>query len=76
MWQEKDNKLICDLTFKDFKEAIAFIVQVSLLAEKHNHHPVMHNLYNTVSLELCTHDLGNTISNKDLLLAKEIESII
>ena len=45
-------------------------------AERMNHHPNWSNVYNTVVIELCTHEAGNTITEKDKQLADIIDSLI
>jgi len=40
-----------------------------------NHHPEWFNVYNTVRIELQTHDVGG-ISESDLKLAKLINSLL
>ena len=73
MWTEKNNALIGEFVFTDFKEAFAFMTQVAIEAECMNHHPEWSNVYNKVSIKLTTHDAGNTITEKDKKLAKKIE---
>lgn len=75
MWIEKNNKLSKTFKFSDFQEAFAFMTRVAFLAEKHNHHPNWSNVYNTVEIELTTHDAGNTVTEKDRKLAKAIDQI-
>ncbi|MFN3996772.1 4a-hydroxytetrahydrobiopterin dehydratase [Algoriphagus sp.] len=75
MWVEKNNKLTKTFKFSDFQEAFAFMTRVAFLAEKHNHHPNWSNVYNTVEIELTTHDEGNTVTEKDRKLAKAINKI-
>lgn len=75
MWEERDNKLCKTFKFNDFVEAFSFMTRVAFLAEKHNHHPNWSNVYNTVTIELTTHDAGNTITEKDRSLANEINLI-
>ncbi|MCD8528783.1 MAG: 4a-hydroxytetrahydrobiopterin dehydratase [Chitinophagales bacterium] len=75
MWQEQNNKLRKEFTFNNFQEAFAFMTRVAFLAEAANHHPNWSNVYNTVVIELTTHDAGNTITEKDWELAKEIDAI-
>ncbi|GHA64974.1 4a-hydroxytetrahydrobiopterin dehydratase [Pontibacter akesuensis] len=75
MWKEEDNKLTCKLTFKDFKQALAFMNEVGKVAEEMNHHPWWSNVYNKVEIELTTHDAGNTVTKLDHKLAKRIEEI-
>lgn len=74
-WQEKNNRLKKEFTFNDFQEAFAFMTRVAFLAEAHNHHPNWSNVYNTVTIELTTHDAGNTVTEKDYSLAKAIDAI-
>jgi 4a-hydroxytetrahydrobiopterin dehydratase len=73
MWKEVDNKLHKIYQFKDFSAAFAFMTRVALLAEKHNHHPTWTNTYNKVEIWLSTHDAGNIVTQKDRLLADEID---
>jgi 4a-hydroxytetrahydrobiopterin dehydratase len=75
MWQEEDNKLKRSLTFKDFKQAMAFMNAVAEVAEEMDHHPWWSNVYNKVDMELYTHDAGNTVTQRDHKLAKRIDEI-
>lgn len=61
--------------FKNFNQALAFIVQVGLLAEQRNHHPELFNVYNKVTIRLTTHD-ANGVTNKDFELAQAIEKLL
>jgi len=76
MWKEENNTLKRTLEFKDFTEAFGFMAKVAIVAEKMGHHPNWSNVYNKVSFELTTHDKGNTITEKDRKLAKEIDKLI
>lgn len=76
MWVEENNRLKKTFKFSNFQEAFAFMTRVAFLAEKHNHHPNWSNVYNTVEIELTTHDAGNTITEKDHKLAKAIDKIL
>ncbi|UZD21688.1 4a-hydroxytetrahydrobiopterin dehydratase [Algoriphagus halophytocola] len=75
MWTEKDNKLSKTFKFGDFQEAFAFMTRVAFLAEAHQHHPNWSNVYNTVEIELTTHDQGNTVTEKDRKLAEAIDEL-
>ena len=75
MWTETDNKLQITLKFKDFMEAFAFMTEVAFHAEKQNHHPNWSNVWNTVEIQLTTHDAGNIVTEKDRKLAKTITEI-
>jgi 4a-hydroxytetrahydrobiopterin dehydratase len=76
MWQQTDHQLYRKFTFKDFVEAFGFMTKVALLAEKSNHHPAWKNEWNTVEIWLTTHDAGHTVTEKDLSLSREIDSLI
>lgn len=75
-WEKKNNALVRTERFKDFSEALAFIVRIGLLAEQSDHHPTITNTYNVVSLLLTTHDQGNTITEKDYDLAEKINAVL
>lgn len=76
MWVEENNRLTRTFRFKDFTEAFGFMTKVALLAEKMDHHPFWTNVYNTVTIELNTHDAGNIVTDKDRTLAKAIDQLI
>lgn len=64
-----------DFKFADFNEAWGFMTRVALLAEKLDHHPDWSNVYNTVRIELSTHDVGG-LSDNDLKLAQAINKLL
>jgi len=74
-WEEKDNKLYRSFSFNDFSEAFAFMTRVAILAEQQNHHPTWTNTWNKVEIWLCTHDAGNTVTDKDKTLAAAIDKL-
>ena len=75
MWQETNNQLKRSFKFKNFVDAFAFMTKVAFAAEKLNHHPNWSNVYNQVDIVLTTHDVGNTVTEKDWQLAKKIDEI-
>ncbi|TAM99373.1 MAG: 4a-hydroxytetrahydrobiopterin dehydratase [Chitinophagaceae bacterium] len=75
MWKEENNQLTRTFEFKDFREAMAFMVRVAFIADSMDHHPEWSNVYNKVSIKLSTHDAGNKVTDKDRKLAKEIDNI-
>ena len=75
-WRVVDNCLCRDFEFADFSAAFAFMTRVALLAEQSEHHPNWANIYNKVSIQLTTHDAGNTVTSKDYGLALGINQIV
>ena len=74
-WSVDGEKLRSDFQFRDFVEAFGFMSQVALLAEARNHHPNWSNVYNRVTIELTTHDLGG-LSTLDTELAIAIDRLL
>ena len=56
-------------------EAWGFMSRVALVAEKMNHHPEWFNVWNTVRIDLTTHEVGG-LSNFDVELATEINALV
>jgi 4a-hydroxytetrahydrobiopterin dehydratase len=73
-WKIVDGKLHKAIEFSSFVQAFGFMTQVAIEAEKMNHHPEWHNVYNKVTIDLVTHDIGG-ISNFDFRLARAIDAI-
>ena len=75
-WEVVDEKkLVKKFSFEDFTAALVFVNKVAELAEDMGHHPDIHIVsYNTVILELSTHETGG-ISDKDYVLAEKIEAL-
>jgi len=74
-WSHQDDHLTREFKFADFSEALGFIVRVGLLAEQHNHHPEIFNVYRTVKISLNTHDAGGKVTGKDADLANAIQKL-
>ncbi|GAB5553706.1 MAG: hypothetical protein Sapg2KO_32970 [Saprospiraceae bacterium] len=75
MWKEADNKLSATFKFNNFIQAFAFMTEVAFHAEKQGHHPEWSNVYNTVKIDLSTHDAGNIVTEKDQDLAAAITEV-
>ena len=73
-WKFNNNGIEKNFKFLDFTQALGFIVQVGVKAEKESHHPELFNVYNKVTIRLTTHD-ANGVTDKDIALAKAIEKI-
>jgi len=73
-WSILDGKLHKEFSFGNFVEAFGFMAKGALVAEAMNHHPDWANVYNKVTVNLSTHDLGG-ISNLDFSLAEKFEAL-
>ncbi|MDD9939762.1 MAG: 4a-hydroxytetrahydrobiopterin dehydratase [Myxococcales bacterium] len=74
-WSMVAGKLQREFLFEDFVEAFGFMSRVALIAESMDHHPDLHNVYNRVTLQLHTHDVGG-ISELDFELAARIDRLL
>lgn len=75
-WVPEKAGLTKSFEFKDFSEAFAFMTRVAMLAEQQDHHPTWSNTYNRVHICLCTHSAGNSITQKDYILAAAIDALL
>ena len=75
-WRAVDGRdaLQKTFTFKDFSEAMGFMVRAGFLAEKLNHHPEWSNVYNRVEVVLTTHDAGG-VTALDVKLAAAMDAL-
>jgi 4a-hydroxytetrahydrobiopterin dehydratase len=74
-WELKDDKLTKLFKFKNFREAMTFLMRLAFEAEAMNHHPEIENVYNKVRLSLTTHDAGNKVTEQDVALARQVENL-
>jgi len=73
-WELVGGKLHKAFRFGSFVQAFGFMTSVALVAEAMNHHPDWSNVYNRVTIDLNTHDVGG-ISALHFTLAKRIDEI-
>ncbi|MEX2654007.1 MAG: 4a-hydroxytetrahydrobiopterin dehydratase [Acidimicrobiia bacterium] len=73
-WELDGEVLRRTFEFGDFVEAMGFVTQVALLAEKARHHPDIDIRWNRVTLALTTHD-ADGLTEKDIALAGKIDAI-
>jgi 4a-hydroxytetrahydrobiopterin dehydratase len=74
-WQFNSEGIEKKFQFKNFTEALGFIVKVGVVSEKMNHHPELFNVYNKVNIRLTTHDASG-VTDKDIKLASEIDVLL
>jgi 4a-hydroxytetrahydrobiopterin dehydratase len=74
-WEVIDGKLHRELVFADFAEAFAFMTRVAAAAERADHHPDWSNSWNTVTIDLTSHDVGG-LTARDVVLAEAINELV
>lgn len=74
-WKLKGKEIWRVFKFRNFIEAMWFVTRIAAVAEKSNHHPDILIRYNTVQLNLTTHDEGG-LTEKDFNLANKINNLM
>ena len=73
-WKVINEKLHKDFQFENFNQTFGFMTRAAMEIEKINHHPEWFNVYNKLSVDLMTHDVGG-ITKNDIELAKILNSL-
>lgn len=73
-WKLKGGKLHREYKFADFVAAFGFMTGAALVAQSMEHHPEWFNVWNTVRIDLATHDAGG-ITALDVKLAQAMEEL-
>jgi 4a-hydroxytetrahydrobiopterin dehydratase len=73
-WELIDGKIIKSFQFSSFMDAIEFVNKIANVAEKADHHPIITINWKTVKISLKSFDV-NSITTRDISLAKEIEEL-
>src|ERR1700690_2873675 len=71
-WKLAGGKLHREYKFADFVTAFAFMTGAALVAQRMDHHPEWFNVWNTVRIDLQTHDAGG-VTVLDVQLAQQME---
>jgi len=73
-WKSEGGKLHREYKFADFVAAFSFMTGAALIAQGMDHHPEWFNVWNTVRIDLATHDAGG-ITALDVKLAHSMEEL-
>jgi len=73
-WKLDGDAIRKEWQFRDFTEAMVFINKIADLAEQHDHHPEIFNVYNKVVLKFSTHD-AEGLTLRDFKIAAEIDKL-
>ncbi|RNC88617.1 MAG: 4a-hydroxytetrahydrobiopterin dehydratase [Allomuricauda sp.] len=74
-WSYQNGSIVKVFKFKDFRETFATMTRIAFECEAQNHHPDWENVYNTLTINLNTHDAGG-VTKKDFRLAGAIEQLV
>jgi 4a-hydroxytetrahydrobiopterin dehydratase len=72
-WDYEDNKISKEFAFESFLGALGFINKIAPFFEAKDHHPDIHIFYEKVLFELTRHSVGGKVTERDFLVAQEIE---
>ena len=73
-WVYNNGYLEREIEFSKYKDSIEFINKVAIIAEIQDHHPKLTSNFNSLLIQLTTHDVKG-ISQKDFQLAKAINTL-
>jgi 4a-hydroxytetrahydrobiopterin dehydratase len=73
-WKLEGGKLHREYKFADFVAAFGFMTGAALVAQALDHHPEWSNVWNTVRIDLTTHDAGG-VTELDVELAHSMEEL-
>jgi 4a-hydroxytetrahydrobiopterin dehydratase len=73
-WERRGGALFRVFKFPDYGEALAFLVQVGVAAEKRDHHPEMLLGWGRVEVTWSTHDAGG-ITPLDIEMAERTDRL-
>lgn len=74
-WDQTEDRFHRAFSFDDFTDAFAFMTRVAAEAERLDHHPDWSNSWNTVTIDLVSHDVGG-LTDRDVALAEAINGVI
>lgn len=74
-WQHDPvrDALVRSFVFDDFGRAFAFMTEVALASERHDHHPTWTNTWNRVEVAWSSHDVKG-LSRRDVLMARATDA--
>jgi 4a-hydroxytetrahydrobiopterin dehydratase len=75
-WNNSGSKLSRKFEFKGFLKTMSFVNAVAWEANRLMHHPDMEVTFNSCTINITTHDEGNTLTDKDFGLAQAIDQLL
>lgn len=74
-WIESGSAIEREFTFSSYLDGARFAARVAEKAEEVAHHPDIVIGYKKVKIMTTTHDQGDTVTQKDIDLANEIDTL-
>jgi len=74
-WEMVDEHLHREFTYANFADAWAFMNRVAPIAEELDHHPNWSNVWNSVVIDITSHDSGGP-TERCFALAKGIDGVV
>lgn len=74
-WVYANNKISKEFKFADFMGSLDFVNALAPFCEKIDHHPDTHIFYSKILFELQRFDIGGKVTDKDFMVAEEIERL-
>ena len=72
-WTFSNDRIFKEFKFNDFTDSLLFVNKMAPIFEENAPHPATHIMYNRVLFELQRYDSGGKVTDRDLLIASEIE---
>lgn len=73
-WSGDDRAIAATFSFDSYEAGMAFAVQVSLVAQRIDHHPELLVAWRRVTVTFSTHDAGG-VTARDLAAAHAVDEI-
>jgi len=73
-WSLLAGKLHREFKFRDFVEAVGFMMSAALVIQEMDHHPEWFNVYTTVRVDLVTH-AASGVTAADVKLATKLNEL-
>ena len=74
-WEHVSDSIKKKFLFDSYLAGVDFIKKCAKIAEDFQHHPEITLRYKSVEVYYTTHDVGNNVSMKDIVCAKEVNNI-
>lgn len=74
-WQYLNGTLEQEFKFESYQDGVDFAIQITKLAEQHNHHPDLHIYYQRVHVVYVSHDVGG-VTSRDLRGAVAVNALL